>query len=57
MWGINSLPNSFLGYLLDGEEENNLASHVEETRALELRFSKKDVVGKEEDVGILWTKC
>ncbi len=31
----DQLPNSFLGYLLDGEEENSLASHVEETRALE----------------------
>jgi hypothetical protein len=28
------LPNSFLGYLLDGEEENSLTSHVEETRVL-----------------------
>jgi len=28
------LPNSFLGYLLDGEEENSLTSHVEETWAL-----------------------
>jgi len=30
VWGIISL----LGYLLDGEEENNLASYVEETRVL-----------------------
>jgi len=49
------VPNSFLGYLLDGEEENSLASHVEETRTLELRFSKEDVVGKEEHVGGSWT--
>jgi hypothetical protein len=28
------LPNSFLGYLLDGEKENNIASYVEETRVL-----------------------
>jgi hypothetical protein len=28
------LPNSFLDYLLDGEEENSLTSDVEETRAL-----------------------
>jgi len=40
------LPNSFLGYLFDGEEENSLTSHVEERRALELGFSKEDVVGK-----------
>jgi hypothetical protein len=33
------LPNSFLGYLLDGQEENTLASHVEKTRAL--GFHKK----------------
>jgi len=39
-------PNSFLGYFFDGEEENSLTSHVEETRALELGFSKEDVVGK-----------
>jgi hypothetical protein len=30
VWGIIYL----LGYLLDGEEENNLASYVEETRVL-----------------------
>jgi hypothetical protein len=35
-----------LGYFFDGEEENSLTSHVEETRALELGFSKEDVVGK-----------
>jgi hypothetical protein len=40
------LPNSFLGYLFDGKEENSLTSHVEERRALELGFSKEDVVGK-----------
>jgi hypothetical protein len=49
------LPNSFLGYLLDGEEKNSFASHVEETRALELGFSKEDVVGKEKHVGRSWT--
>jgi hypothetical protein len=45
------VPDSFLSYLLDEEEENSLASHVEETRALKLGFFKKDVVGKEEQVG------
>jgi hypothetical protein len=49
------LPNSFLGCLLDGEEENSLASNVEETRALELRFSKEAMVGKEEHVERSWT--
>jgi hypothetical protein len=43
----DDVPNKFFGYLLDGEEENSLASHVEETRALELGFSKKDMVSKE----------
>ncbi len=38
------LPNSFLGYLLEGEEENSLASYVEETRVLELEFCKEDAV-------------
>jgi hypothetical protein len=37
--------NKFLGYLFNGEGENNLASHVEETKALELRFSK-NVINK-----------
>jgi hypothetical protein len=46
--------NSFLDYLFDGEEENSLASHVEETRALKLGFSKEDVVGKKEHVGGSW---
>jgi hypothetical protein len=41
------LPNSFLGYLFDGEEKNSVTSLVEETKALELGFSKEDVVGKE----------
>ncbi len=41
------LLNSFLGYLFDGEEKTNVASLVEETKALELGFSKEDVVGKE----------
>ncbi len=41
------LLHSLLGYLLDGEEKNSFASHVEETRALELGLSKEDVVGKE----------
>jgi hypothetical protein len=45
------LPNSFLDYLFDEEKENSLASHVEETRALELGFCKEDVVGKEGHVG------
>jgi len=35
------LLNIFLGFSFNGEEENSLASHVEETRALELRFCKK----------------
>jgi hypothetical protein len=39
MWGITYFI-VFLGYLLDGEEKNSFASHVEETRALELGFSK-----------------
>jgi hypothetical protein len=50
----DDVPNSFVGYLLDGEEENSFASHVEETRVLELGFSKKDVVGKKH-VGGSWT--
>jgi hypothetical protein len=41
------LLNNVLNYLLDGEEENSLVSHVEETKALELGLSKEDVVGKE----------
>jgi hypothetical protein len=32
------LLNSFLSYFFDGEDKNSLASHVEETRSLELRF-------------------
>jgi hypothetical protein len=47
----------FLGYLLDGEKEYSLASYVKETRALELGFDKKDVVGKEEHVGRSWTNA
>jgi hypothetical protein len=47
----NYLPNSFLGYLFDGEKENSLALDVEEIRALDLGFCKEDVVGKEEHVG------
>jgi hypothetical protein len=43
--------------LLDGEEENSLASHVEEARALELEFSKEDVVGRKEHVGRSWTNA
>jgi hypothetical protein len=31
--------HSFLGYMLDRGEKNSFASHVEETRALELGFS------------------
>jgi hypothetical protein len=33
--------DNFFGYLFDGEGENNLASHVEETKVLELRFFPK----------------
>lgn len=47
------LPNSFLGYLFDGQEENTLPSHVEKTRVL--GFHKKNVVSKEEHVGRSWT--
>jgi hypothetical protein len=32
--------------LIDWEKENSFASYVKETRALELGFCKKDVVGK-----------
>jgi hypothetical protein len=36
------LPNSFLGYLFDGEEENSLTSHVEETKNFGIRvFQRK----------------
>jgi len=49
MWGIACLI-IFLGYLFNGEGENNLASHVEETKALELRFFK-NVLNKEKHVG------
>jgi hypothetical protein len=31
---VDHLPNNFLGYLLDGEKESSLTSHVERTRAL-----------------------
>jgi hypothetical protein len=41
--------------LLDGEKENSFASYVEEIRALELGFCKKDVVGKEEHARKSWT--
>jgi hypothetical protein len=52
VWGIIYLtPNSFLGYLLNGEEEKNLTSHVEETRVFKLGFCKENVVGKEQHVG------
>ncbi len=55
MWGIIYLtPNSFLGYLLNGEEEKNLTSHVEETRVLKLGFCKENVVGKKQHVGRSW---
>jgi len=37
--------------LIDGEKENSFASYVKETRVLELRFCKKDVVGKKEHGG------
>ncbi len=45
--------------MFDGEEENSLASYVEETRVLELGFCKEDVVGKENMLGdhgqmLLW---
>jgi hypothetical protein len=43
--------------LLDGEKENSLAFYVQETSALELRFCKKDVVGKEEHVRKSWTNA
>ncbi len=51
------LPNSFFILLFDGEEENSLASYVEETRVLELGFCKEDVVGKEEHAWRSWTNA
>ncbi len=51
------LPNSFLDYFFDGEKKNSLASHVEESRALELGFCKEDVVGKEGHVWRSWTNA
>ncbi len=47
--------DKFLSYLLDKvQKENNLASHVEEIRALKLGFSKEDVVGREEHARRSW---
>ncbi len=54
MWG-DHLPDNFLDYLFDGEKENSLASYVKETKALELGFCKKNVVGKNEHAGRSWT--
>jgi hypothetical protein len=42
-------------FLFDGDEENSLASHVEEIKGL--RFCKKNVVGKEKHVGRSWTNA
>jgi hypothetical protein len=41
--------------LLNGKGQNSLASHVEETRALQLGFSKEDVIIKEKHDGKSWT--
>lgn len=43
--------------MIDGEKENSFASYVKETRVLELRFCKKDVVGKKEHGGRSWTNA
>jgi hypothetical protein len=51
------LINIFVGFSFNREEENSLASHVEETRALELGFCKKDVVGRKKHVGKSWTNA
>jgi hypothetical protein len=54
---MSVLLNILLGFFFNGEEENSLASHVEETRALELGFCKEDVVGKKKHVGKSWTNA
>jgi hypothetical protein len=46
VWGI-----SLVSYLLDGEEQNNLTSHVEKTRTLD----KENVIGNEEHARRSWT--
>jgi hypothetical protein len=51
------LPNSLLSYLLDGEGQNNLTSHVENTRTLKLKTFKENVVSKEEHARRSWTNA
>ncbi len=47
--------DSFLSYLFDKVQgENSLASHVQEIGALELRFSKEDVIGREKHARRSW---